>query len=292
MITIFTPTYNRASFLPTIYQSLLAQTCKEFEWVIVDDGSSDDTEVIVRDLKATHSDTFPINYIYKPNGGKHTAINKGVATAKGELFWMLDSDDSLPADAVATVANAYKDMKDTPNLAGVCGLMKHHDGQLIGSGFPMDKFVANSIELRYRYHVIGDLMEVFCTKVLREFPFPEIAGERFCPEVLIWNRIAQKYSLYCINRPIYNRDYLEGGLTDRIVKIRMDSPVASMMCYSEMNRLPIPFVQKMRAAINYWRFRLCAKDSSNIPTISVFWTWVLPIAWMMHRKDVKLIKTK
>lgn len=289
-LTIFTPTYNRGKYLPLIYKSLCEQTCKDFEWLVVDDGSTDTTSTIMQRIMQDTLHEFPINYYYKPNGGKHTAINMGVEKSNGKLFLILDSDDELPPNAVDDVIDKYKTIADAEYCCGVCGLIAHRDGKLIGCGFPVDCFEANSLDLRYKYNVTGDLKEVFKTDVLREYPFPEFYGERFCPEALIWNRIAQKYTLKCFNKVFYYADYLDGGLTDNIVKIRMKSPIASMMCYSELNKMNIPFKHRLKAAINYWRFRFCLKNSNNPVNINVLWWWVIPIAYVMHRHDMKSIK--
>lgn len=289
-LTIFTPIYNRAHFLNKIYQSLISQSVKDFEWLIVDDGSSDDCDSVLYDIVAKHKDAFEIRFYRKSNGGKHTAINLGVNEAKGDLFLILDSDDSLPPHSVATIIKQYNEVVTDDAICGVSGLMAHHDGSLIGSGYPINGMVASSLELRYKYNVTGDLIEVFKTKVLREFPFPEFIGERFCPEVLVWNRIAQKYKLKCFNEVAYYRDYLDGGLTYNIVKIRMKSPLASITCYSELNKLKIPLIHKIKAAINYWRFRFCVSTQKTHPNISVLWFWVVPIAYLMHINDLKRIK--
>ena len=297
-ITVFTPTYNRAPLLHRLYESLCRQSYTDFEWVIVDDGSSDDTREVVARFERNPENSFPIRYFYKENGGKHTAINRGVKEAKGELFFILDSDDSLPEEALAQVAEHYKEIKDDETFGGVCGFMAHHDGTVIGKGRSDGVTVMSSIEMRYRHHITGDMCEVFRTAVLKEFPFPEIEGERFCPEQLIWFRIAQLYKLKLFRDVVYYRDYLDGGLTDRIVKIRMHSPIASMMTYAEMTRFPgVPLQQKVKAAVNYWRFRLCREDNSlppmtdmvwnSMPTLRWWWNAVMPLGWMMHRRDKK-----
>lgn len=291
-LTIFTPMYNRANFLKAIYGSLKEQSVKDFEWLIVDDGSSDNCETILSEIISKHDNSFKIRFYKKQNGGKHTAINIGVREAEGELFLILDSDDSLPKNSVATILHEYKDIATDNSICGISGLMAHHDGSLIGSGYPINRIIASSLDLRYKYNVTGDLIEIFKTKVLREYPFPEFAGERFCPEALVWNRIARKYKLKCFNEIVYYRDYLDGGLTDNIVKIRMNSPIASMMCYSELNKLDIPFNQKIKAAINYWRFRFCLNSGKNIPNISILWIWIIPFAYFMHINDLKITKKK
>lgn len=286
-ITVFTPTYNRASYLQRLYESLTKQTFSNFEWLIVDDGSTDKTKECIAEMAKTNP-SFPIKYYYKENGGKHTAINYGVKIAEGELLFIVDSDDSLPENSLEIISKYYERIKCDKSYAGVCGLISHHNGERIGSGFPEECVTANTIEIRNKFGVTGDLREVFRASILREFPFPEIEGERFCPEILVWNRIAESYKLYCFNETIYYADYLEGGLTDNIVKARMKSPVASMTCYAEMTKQNISLIQKTKAAINYWRFRMCAKQIIDAPLISKLWMWVLPLAWVMHQKDLSL----
>ena len=284
LITVFTPTYNRAHLLPRLFESLQRQTFRDFEWLVVDDGSTDGTENLPF-FKEEH-EGFPIRYIRQRNGGKHRAINRGVKEAEGELFFIADSDDMLAEDALQAVVEQYQQIQGKDSFCGVCGLDMAPSGKLIGSGLPQSVIDCSSIVLRNKYHVTGDLKEVFRTEVLREFPFPEIFDERFCPEALIWNRIAQKYLFRYFNYPIYIAEYQPEGLTDRIVRIRMESPVASMMTYAEMLGYDIPLREKVKSAINYWRFRLCSK-AQNKPQIPWYWHWTMPLGWLMHWRDTK-----
>ena len=291
-ISILTPTYNRGKLLLPLYDSLKNLTFNDFEWLIIDDGSEDDTEQYALSWIAHNIENakFPIRYIKKNNGGKHTAINRGVREASGELILILDSDDTLPADSLATIAQYYEQCKGYKDCAGVCGLMAHHDGQLIGSGFPKEPMYESALQFRYaeKGNVTGDLLEVYKTSVMREFPFPEIDNERFCPESLVWNRIANKYKLFCFNKVIYYRDYLEGGLTSKIVRIRMNSPIASTMTYAEMLDYNISLKWKIRSAINYWRFKYCIKNKSlKAPAVKWYWKAFQIIGLIMHLKDNK-----
>ena len=286
LITVFTPTYNRAEFLPKVYKSLRVQEYKDFEWVIVDDGSSDNTEIVIDSF--IQEQAIVIHYIKQPNGGKHKAINKGVSAAKGELFLILDSDDTLPKESLLNINQHYVDIKDNPSIGGVCGLMAHHDGTIIGERKISSSMNLSSIEMRYKYDFVGDVCEVFKTEVLREFPFPEIENEKFCPEALVWNRIATKYKLHYFNEVIYFRDYLEDGLTSKIVRVRMNSPIASMICYAELNQLDIPFKDKVKAAVNYWRFRFCYSGCRNYPSLPRLWNAVAPLGWLMHLNDIRV----
>ena len=289
-ISILTPTYNRGKLLLPLYESLKNLTFEDFEWLIVDDGSEDDTEQYALSWIAHNIENaeFPIHYIKKSNGGKHTAINRGVREASGELILILDSDDTLPSDSLATIAQYFEQCKDYKDCAGVCGLMAHHDGQLIGTGFPKDPMYESALQFRYakKGNVTGDLLEVYKTSVMREFPFPEIENEKFCPESLVWNRIANKYKLFCFNKVIYYRDYLEGGLTSKIVRIRMNSPIASTMTYAEMLDYNISLKWKIRSAINYWRFKYCIKNKSlKAPTVKWYWRLFQLVGLLMHLKD-------
>ena len=288
MITVLTPTYNRASLLINLYQSLIKQDFDDFEWVIVDDGSVDATTDIVDQFIQERQ--IAITYIKQANGGKHRALNRGVKEAKGELVLIVDSDDSLPNKSLSIIYSHYLDIKDNSSIGGVCGLMAHHDGTIIGERKISSSMNLSSIEMRYKYGFVGDVCEVFKTDVLREFPFPEIENEKFCPEALVWNRIATKYKLHYFNEVIYYRDYLDGGLTSKIVRIRMNSPIASMICYAELNQLDIPFKDKFKAAINYWRFRLCYSGSRSYPSLHGLWNVVAPLGWLMHLNDIRVNK--
>jgi len=292
LITVFTPAYNRANLLPRLYDSLCKQTFMDFEWIIVDDGSVDDTRKVIQSLALDDSNPekiFPVRYFYQVNGGKHRAVNHGVREAKGELFFIADSDDMLPPDALENVARAYEEIKNDNSFAGVCGLDGTFEGKVIGSGLRQEILDTPSVDIRFKYGVTGDMKEVFRTSVLKEFPFPEIEGERFCPEMLLWNRIATKYKLRYFNQIIYLAEYQEDGISAGIVKARMKSPVASMMTYAELMDFPVvPAKEKLKAAINYWRFRFCADTSSRevpIPQLNWWWNGVMPMGYVMHLRD-------
>ena len=288
MVTVFTPTYNRAGLLHRLYDTLILQTYKNFEWVIVDDGSKDNTKDVVSSF--VKEGKINIHYVQQKNGGKHRAINTGVGLAKGELFFILDSDDILPNNALELVVETYQPIKHDISFAGVSGIDGYFDGCIIGSGLPDDSIDCNSVDIRYKFHVTGDMKEVFRTFVMKEFPFPDIEGEKFCPEALVWNRIAQKYKLRYFNKVIYLVEYQPEGLTSNIVKVRMKSPITSMMCYAEMLELNIPFKDKFKAAANYWRFRLCYNGNGSYPKLSGLWNAVAPLGWLMHLKDKRVNK--
>ena len=305
MITVFTPTYNRGNLLNRLYQSLCRQNYKEFEWIIVDDGSLDDTSSIVNIIQDKHPcGDFSILYYKKENGGKYTAVNTGVQKAHGDLFFIADSDDILPPKALQTVAEVWEQTKYDNSIGGICGFDGEiNDGSIIGTGFPKEVHLLNielsnhinigyidatTRDVRFKLKVDGDMKEVFRTSVLREFPFPEIKGERFCPEVLVWNRIASKYKLRHINKIIYLVEYQQDGITSAITSSRMNSPIATTMTYAEMLRYDIPLKIKIKSAINYWRFYFClsiGKRRQGKVKLALIWYMFLFLGYIIHVLD-------
>ena len=283
MITVFTPAYNRAHLLPRLYESLKGQTFKDFEWLVVDDGSTDDTEAVMHGF--IKENLLDIRYIKQENGGKHRAINRGVKEARGELFFIVDSDDILPTQSLERVNYHYSQTKEDSRFAGVCGLCCYFDGSQAGGEQDFGTIDCIMLDIRQKHHIRGDMAEVFRTSVLKEFPFPEIEGERFCPEDLVWNRISQKYIMRFFHENIYECEYQPDGLSAKIVRIRMNSPIASVTHYAELNFCDISFLQKMKAAINYWRFRFCYNGRSELPQLSRQWHWAMAIGWAMHIRD-------
>ena len=216
MVTVFTPTYNRAYTLPFLYESLCTQTRKDFQWVVVDDGSQDDTENLINNWKNTAD--FEIVYIKQPNGGKQRAINNGVQYAKGEYFWIVDSDDTVSRDAVEKIEMWFYALPKDEKFAGVSGTVGDKEGNIIGETFKGEYLDATSLE-RNKYNIKGDKCEVFYTEIMRKFPFPVFEGEKFTPEALVWNRIASAgYKIRWYNDIIYFACYLDDGYTKNVDK--------------------------------------------------------------------------
>ena len=301
LITVFTPTYNRANLLPRLYESLCKQTFKDFEWLIVDDGSVDDTKDVIEKLKIENgklkiNKQFPLLYLYQENGGKHRAINRGLKEARGELFFIADSDDWLPEDALEVVARQYEGIKYDKAFAGVAGFDAYPNGTRIGHGnISFDVLDCSEVDFRCKYRIIGDMKEVLRTDVLKEYPFPEIEGEKFCPEELQLVRISKKYIIRYFNKVFYCADYLPDGLSSKLRKLRMDNPISAVMNYAENNEFSVPLKQKLRNSINYWRFRYCInrcfkQGQSKLPILTWYWNILLPIGYAFHLYDLILIR--
>lgn len=211
MITIMTPTYNRAYILPEVYESLKKQTCFDFEWIIVDDGSSDDTENLVGSWLKEET-PFSILYEKQPNGGKHRAVNRGVQMAKYDYFLILDSDDQLTKNAVELIHSWIDQIKDLEGFAGVAGLRGSETAAL--GGTPKAPYIdATNLE-RAKYGLMGDKAEIYKTEIMRKYPFPEFEGENFLRENAVWDHMAMDgWKLRWFSQVIYLCEYIADGLT-------------------------------------------------------------------------------
>ncbi len=225
MITVFTPTYNRAYRLGKLYNSLEEQTVKDFEWIVINDGSTDDTPALFE--KWLKEDCgFRIIYKEVPNGGKHRAINKAVQMASGDAFFIVDSDDYLLPKAIEKAGKWFAQVVDDDSFAGVSGLKGEDDKTPVGGfGSFEGEFVDCTNLQRHLYHLLDDKAEVYKTSILKKYPFPEFEGEKFCPESLIWDSIARDgYKIRWFNEIIYICEYLADGLTASADKKFMDNP--------------------------------------------------------------------
>lgn len=192
-LTIFTPTYNRGYLLPELYNSLLKQERKDFEWLVIDDGSTDDTQAIVGDWIAKRESGFAIRYYKVDNGGKQRAINQAVALAQSEWLFIVDSDDKLTPDAVSTVIGWIDTLPENETFAGVSGL--RYNAALPPSeqpsvNIPSCGYVDCSNLERDKYGLSHDMAEVFKVSVLKKYPFKVWPGETFTPECVVWDRLA------------------------------------------------------------------------------------------------------
>lgn len=188
--TVLTPTYNRAYTLARVYESLRNQSFQDFEWIVVDDGSTDGTKEQVEQWQQEAA--FPIHYFWQTNQHKKTAINHGVLKAKGELLVILDSDDQLQFNALTDMARTWREIpdRDRSHYAAVTGLCKAPSGRIVGDMYPYDLFDANPLDLQYKFNIRGEKFGCLSTEVVRRFPFPEdIAG--FVPESLVWRAMAR-----------------------------------------------------------------------------------------------------
>ena len=209
LFTICIPTYNRANKIVNTLQSLCNQTFRDFEIVVIDDGSQDDTKKVVDSLEIDN-----LRYYYKENGGKHTALNMGIEKAKGELFLILDSDDSLLPKALETLSIIWQEISKKGNLCGIMGRCEAN-GQFIGKRFEAESTEMSYIDFHFGKYggMYGDCCECIRLDVLKRYRWPESSLTHFVPEAYVMDRIGLEYSLYCTNEILERKEYLTDGIT-------------------------------------------------------------------------------
>lgn len=208
-LTIFTPTYNRAHTLPRLFDSLVNQTNYEFEWLIVDDGSADDTEEIV---KTFITEKFPIRYIKQKNGGKHIATNIGLKCAYGELFTCLDSDDWFYPEAVAFFINQFVVNNE---MNALISLDTFENGDIVGEKLPKIDNV-NWVDLRYKYQIKGDKCYVFRTKIVKNMTFPQYGESIHMPPSYQLFDFSRYYNFHLSNEKTKFVEYQNDGISSKV----------------------------------------------------------------------------
>lgn len=248
-ITILTPTYNRENDLNRLYSSLCRQKNQNFKWLIIDDGSTDGTKKFIENIV---SNSFEIQYFYKENGGKHTALNYGIKLIDTDLTFIVDSDDYLTEDAVECIEKYYDKYRNHHMISGFSFLRQYPDGEINGKKFPQDEWKTSYITSRINScDTNADKAEVYFTRCLREFPFPEYPNEKFLGEDIIWCRMARKYDMIHINKAIYIGDYQKDGLTQNRRMHNIQSPLGCMNRSAEFVKKDINLLYRIKNGIQY-----------------------------------------
>lgn len=222
MLTVFTPAYNRGATLPRTYQSLLEQDCKEFIWLIIDDGSTDETAELVKNWQ-TKDNGFEIHYIYKENGGMHTAHNTAYENIDTELNVCIDSDDCLAKGAVRNILNTWEKVRNK-GYAGLIGLDADSHGEIIGTRF-YQGLNETTLSGYYAMGGAGDKKLVYRTDVINQFPpYPVFEGEKYVALAYKYRLIDQEYKLAVIDEVLCNVEYLEDGSTGTMWKQYLKNP--------------------------------------------------------------------
>ncbi len=249
-LTIFTPTYNRGYIIENLYRSLRRQTCTDFEWLVVDDGSSDNTAELFKKWQGDEN-PFPIRYYYKENGGKHRAINYALDLAEGELFFTVDSDDYLTDDAVEKVVSWFESLPKDKRYCGFAGNLGTAADQTVNTQFPEPYFDGTALD---RYGIIdGERAMVFFTEIHKRYKYPEFENERFMTEAVTWNRMAADgYKMRFFNDIIWIYEYLEDGLTKAGKRLFQNNPKGyGLILYEKALFQKWSFIKKIRLAYGF-----------------------------------------
>lgn len=221
-LTVFTPAYNRAHTIGRTYESLCAQRCKDFIWLVVDDGSTDHTAELIREWQS-RDNGFEIRYIYKENGGMHTAHNTAYANIDTELNTCIDSDDKLADDAVGKILEKWNQVKDQ-GYAGIIGLDADFNGNVIGQGFP-DGMTETTVIGYYAAGGSGDKKLVYRTDIINQYPsYPVFEGEKYVALSYKYRLIDQTYKMAVLDDVLCNVEYQADGHGAGMWKEYMRSP--------------------------------------------------------------------
>lgn len=221
-LTVFTPAYNRAHTLPRTYKSLCQQDCKDFIWLIIDDGSTDNTGELVKAWQGKNNG-FEIRYLYKENGGMHTAHNAAYAAIDTELNICIDSDDCLAEGAVKKIINQWNKVKNK-NYAGMIGLDADFSGNIIGAGFP-DGLAETTLTGYYAAGGRGDKKLVYRTDIINRYPpYPVFEGEKYVALAYKYRLIDQDYKLAVLNEILCNVEYQPDGSSNTMWSQYLKNP--------------------------------------------------------------------
>ena len=255
-LTVFTPAYNRAELLPRLYRSLLEQTCGGFEWLVVDDGSTDDTESVVAGFAA--EEKLPVRYVRKENGGKHSAHNLALEHARGEWFFCVDSDDQLAPSAVTAILTALKQVDKV--CAGLAGYKISQTGELLCAKLESG-ISCGPYSLVHKYGGKGEYALLFRTEVLRRCPFPVVQGERFVTECVLYDRLELAgYTVCPLPEVLQICEYQPDGLSSNTYRLMKNSPTGYQIYHAQRIDLARSLRERLGHCIRYQAFYAMSRN--------------------------------
>jgi len=275
-VTILTPTFNRANYLPYLYDSLQSQTNKMFEWIIIDDGSDDRTSDVVSNFK---SKTFSIRFLKQKNQGKHIAINNAMLEVKTELIIIVDSDDSLTNDAIERICNDWDSCKE--NLVGISYLRQNRIGNIIGDKFTSDYILSTHLKERIVNNIRGDKAEVWKTEEFIKFPFLEFEGEIFFSEQHKYLQMSGEKKILYVNNPIYICEYLKDGLSHKSRLLQYENPNGTLENAIMLSDSALPFKVRLKALLKIYAYsKISGRRFTSILKSSdyhIYWLLFTPL---------------
>lgn len=263
IITVFTPAYNRAYTIHKTYESLKRQTNKNFKWLIVDDGSTDNTKELIGKWLQEKND-FEIIYIYQENQGMHGAHNTAYENIDTELNVCIDSDDYLTDDAVEIIVNEWERVRND-KLAGIGALDIFESGEVIGVKFPEGLNQSKYFDIYNKHGVYGDKKFIYRTDLIKNFPYPEYEGEKYVGLDYKYKKLDEKYELALINKGVCIVEYMEDGSSKNMLKQYRRNP--NGWCFFRLENLKIPETSlkyKFKECIHYVSSSIMCKNKEFI----------------------------
>lgn len=260
-LTVFTPTYNRAYILNQCYESLVRQSCKDFIWLIIDDGSTDNTKELVEEWMK-NDNKFEIRYHYKKNGGMHTGHNAAYELIDTELNVCIDSDDFMPDNAVELIVNFWREY-GSDKYSGIVALDVYKNGEVIGCKLPDKK--STTLSGFYDNGGQGDKKLIYRTEVINKYPsYPEFKGEKFVPLDYKYLLVDQDYELLIMNEAVCVVEYMEDGSSKNMFRQYYKNPRG----FSFMRKVHMiydkKFINKFKNCIHYVSSSFISKNKEFI----------------------------
>lgn len=261
-LTIFTPTYNRAYCLQGCYESLKQQTCKDFIWLIIDDGSDDYTKELVQSWIS--EDCISIRYYWQVNQGMHGAHNVAYEMIDTELNVCIDSDDSMPSDAVEKIISFW-DENGSDQVSGIIALDLYKDGTVIGSKLPLNLNRSTLFNLYNKHGVTGDKKLVYRTELTRKYPYPVFKNEKYVGLAYKYYMLDQKYEMLLMNEALCYVEYMPDGSSMNMLSQYCKNPKGFAFYRKELMKLPFANrLFKYRQAVHYVSSSIIAKNKKFI----------------------------
>lgn len=250
-LSIFTPAYNRGYIIEKLYRSLQRQSVYDFEWLVINDGSTDNTDDLLQSwLKEENK--FPIRYYKQENRGLMASFNTGIELAAGEYLSKIDSDDYVSDDYVDSIIKWLKTIKSSEEVYAVGGVRGTEYGIPIkgSTAWPLVDKKAGYLDIydyeRNHYNLDADMSEAWSVSVLKEFPFPEIPGEKYAPEEIVFNAVALAgHKVRWFPKIICTCEYQSDGITKNELLVQKKNPLGFSMMWKCKLRLKMPFKRKL-----------------------------------------------
>ncbi|WP_271783557.1 glycosyltransferase family 2 protein [Aquimarina algiphila] len=282
-ITVFTPTYNRAYCLHKCYESLVKQSNQDFKWLIIDDGSSDNTKELVGSW--IKEDKIDIQYHYQKNLGMHGGHNAAYRLIETTLNVCIDSDDFMGEEAIQKILDAWESIKDKSEYAGLVGLDADESGAIIGTKIPEGIKETTMYELYNTHKVLGDKKLVYRTEVVKKYPpYPIFEGERFVPLGYLYQLIDQDYKLLPINEVFCVVEYMEDGSSMNMLKQYRRHPRGFAFSRKSRMQLATGFKDKFKNAIHYVSSSLFIKNGAFLKESpkKLITFFAIPLGVLLH----------
>ncbi len=265
-LSILTATYNRSNYLPKLYESIKENLKYNVtpEWIIVDDGSTDDTKNIVQSF--IDENKVIIKYLYQKNSGKMSAINEAVKMATGDLIVDCDSDDCFTNNSFEIIEKNVKKLLQNKELYGLVFLKSEENGKISGKEFSQKEHITSMFDLYFKEDIGGEKIIVYNSKIRKQYSHQLEHNEKFITEARMYHKMDEKYKLLAINEVIEQGSYIEDGYTKNINKTFKESPYGYYMYFKELlqkDMRGVMFSKRLYAIKHYILFSYLTKNKFN-----------------------------